>query len=306
MVAEPLTLASILTSNATSKPRAGTSGFDLNCPDCHGGGRVTIPGFYQDGTPHTAPCARCARRLRARLTSWRSDPAYGGCPECGELCDLPSEGVAIPHRHGDDGKPADDTEEEFVKRCYIPHRYASCRVENWNPPPGQQDCREFLRKWVRGWPEQVAGEPLRLVDPVVVLRGKHGTGKTHLAIGVMFAAYRFHRLRSRFWPVVNLLDRYKATFDEDRATETADSIDAEMRRTPLLVLDDLGANKSSEWAEERLFRLIDERYREQLPLVVTTNLTPRELPARVASRLGSGLVVTFTGDDQRGTYGGNQ
>lgn len=267
---------------------------------------MTIPGFYQDGTPHSAPCARCARRLRARLTSWRSDPAYGGCPECGELCDLSAAGVAIPHRHGDDGKPADDTEEEFVKRCHIPHRYATCRLENWRPAPDRDDPRKGLVAWVKGWPAQRPGEQLRLNNPLVVLTGNHGTGKTHLSIGVMFAAYRFHKLRSRFWPVVNLLDRYKATFDEDRATESADSIDAEMARTPLLVLDDLGANKSSEWAEERLFRLIDERYREQLPLVVTTNLTPRELPARVASRLASGLVVRFEGKDQRGVYGGNR
>ena len=67
----------------------------------------------------------------------------------------------------------------------------------------------------------------------------------------------------------------------------------EMSGAEVLVLDDFGAHKSSEWAEERLFHLIDQRYSARKTLIVTTNMTLQELPARVKSRLASGSVVNF-------------
>lgn len=132
-----------------------------------------------------------------------------------------------------------------------------------------------------------------------MLAGGNGTGKTHLAVGALFRFWQNHGQRGRFWPAIELLDRYRATFDDARATESAESIDAEMRRTPIIVIDDLGAGKGSEWAEERLFRLIDERYRDNGALIVTTNLTLMELPARIASRLQSGVLLQLRGADRR-------
>jgi len=57
------------------------------------------------------------------------------------------------------------------------------------------------------------------------------------------------------------------------------------REVDVLILDDLGAHASTEWAEEVLFLVLDYRYRECAPTVVITNLRPEELPGRLYSRL---------------------
>lgn len=77
---------------------------------------------------------------------------------------------------------------------------------------------------------------------------------------------------------------------------------AQLRQCAVLVLDDPGTHKSADRAEERLFRLIDERYRDLRPLVVTTNVGLMERPDRVESRLSDGscsTLVNFTGPDRR-------
>jgi len=181
-----------------------------------------------------------------------------------------------------------DSEPEFVQRSRIPLRYAEVRIEGWEPAGGEP--RGVVELFVSSWPP-----PL----PILLLTGSSGTGKTHLAIGIMRRFHEEHGVGARFWPVVELLERFRGTFDDARATETLESIKAEMRRLHLLVLDDFGAHKSTEWAEERLFDLIDERYRDRRPLIVTTNLTVADLPPRLKSRLASGMIALFEGADRR-------
>lgn len=71
---------------------------------------------------------------------------------------------------------------------------------------------------------------------------------------------------------------------------------------PLLILDDLGTEKLTDWAAEKLDTLIDHRYIKGLPLVVTTNVPAAQLSPRIASRLQDrrlGKVVTLSGPDYR-------
>lgn len=100
----------------------------------------------------------------------------------------------------------------------------------------------------------------------------------------------------------DLPDRLRWASDPERATESVDDIHEQLLRVPLLVLDDLGAHRGTEWAEERLFALIDARYRDGLPLVVTSNVSLLEVAPRVRSRLADvqvSTVVRFTGPDRR-------
>lgn len=61
---------------------------------------------------------------------------------------------------------------------------------------------------------------------------------------------------------------------------------------PVLILDDLGAERLTEWGEEQLFLLLDYRYRHQSPTVVITNEPLETLPARIYSRLGDRALST--------------
>jgi DNA replication protein DnaC len=72
----------------------------------------------------------------------------------------------------------------------------------------------------------------------------------------------------------------------------------------LLVLDDLGAAKNSEWVEEINYRLINHRYQEKLPTIITSNLTPKTLSPGLGDRVTSRLHemttrVVLEGSDRR-------
>jgi DNA replication protein DnaC len=100
--------------------------------------------------------------------------------------------------------------------------------------------------------------------------GPVGTGKTSLAILVAKAAKDAGRSYAVF-PVPRLLAEIKRTFDRD----ASDSYMAVFRRlctVDLLVLDDLGAEKQTEWVLEQLYSIVNERWQDRRSIVVTTNL----------------------------------
>lgn len=79
-----------------------------------------------------------------------------------------------------------------------------------------------------------------------------------------------------------------------------------LARCPLLLLDDLGAAKTSEWTEELTYRLINHRYEHMLPTLITTNLPTAELRTALGDRVASRLAemterVILTGPDRRRT-----
>jgi DNA replication protein DnaC len=187
--------------------------------------------------------------------------------------------------------PGAAPEKPVEERMQLPARYRAAAFADWEPPNGIPRVR--CQSYAAAWPPE---------KPLLFLTGEKGTGKTHLACAVLRAVAQRHGVAGRFWPVIDLLDRYRRASDPERATETVDDVDAAMRRVPLLVLDDLGAHRSTEFAEERLFALIDWRYREGQPLVVTSNVGLLELAPRVRSRLADTAVcqvVPFTGPDRR-------
>ncbi len=131
-----------------------------------------------------------------------------------------------------------------------------------------------------------------------VIRGPVGVGKTHEGV----AAFRHlvrdcHLLPAVAVAVPALLDGLRPGRD---AVEPLDAVES----ARLLLLDDLGAERASDWTAEVLYRVIDARYARRLPTVVTTNATGdlirANLGERVASRLnGLGAVVTLDGPDRR-------
>jgi len=145
-----------------------------------------------------------------------------------------------------------------------------------------------------------------LVDPVdIVLTGSPGTGKTHLAVAILRELVRESKIRrdahARFVPVPELLAEIRASYRDDGPDER-DIMDR-YSQLPYLVLDDLGAEKTTEWSITTLYLIIDRRYRDMRPTVVTTNLTLDQiagtLSERISSRLASGKIITIKAPDYR-------
>jgi DNA replication protein DnaC len=136
--------------------------------------------------------------------------------------------------------------------------------------------------------------------------GDVGTGKTSLAMLVSKAALEQGRSVA-IYSVPRLLAEIKETFDRDRA----DSYMQLFRRlcaVNLLHLDDLGAERTTDWVLEQLYSIVNERWQERRSIVVTTNLMSldelrEQLGARTVSRLTEicGDPIPIMGPDLRMT-----
>ncbi len=117
----------------------------------------------------------------------------------------------------------------------------------------------------------------------LVLKGGYGCGKTHLA-----AAIANQRLAEGhavlFVNTPDLLDHLRATFNPESTVSYDERFD-QVRTSPLLILDDLGTQSNSEWAQEKLYQILNFRYNAKLPTVITTNLDLESIEIRMRSRM---------------------
>ena len=144
-----------------------------------------------------------------------------------------------------------------------------------------QAAKSYVQRWANsphGW--------LRL-------HGPYGVGKTHLAVAA--AGEREDRGDEVFFATVaDLLDYLRATFAPDSEINHDDLLDR-IRNADILVLDDMGAERSTPFAEDKLFQIVGYRYEERLPTVITTSQQIEVIASarpRIASRLQDPLVVT--------------
>lgn len=156
-----------------------------------------------------------------------------------------------------------ECEDEVLRDYGIGRRLREAETDETLLPP---ECHEWLRKAHLGASMILAGPP--------------GTGKTTAAVWCLRRLYR-HRIsqgrgaaRARF---VKMRDLFAAVFDKDRAT-IARAEDAD-----ILVLDDWGTAYEHEWPLAELDALIDRRWEEMRPTIVTTNMNPEAVEGRPES-----------------------
>ncbi|HLH63771.1 MAG TPA: ATP-binding protein [Ktedonobacteraceae bacterium] len=143
---------------------------------------------------------------------------------------------------------------------------------------------------------QIALQYARNPEGWLVLIGKVGCGKTHLAAAIANQSLEDGAV-VLFKTVSDLLDHLRTTYMPN-STEVYDQLFSKMREAELLVLDDLGAQQSSPWANEKLFQLFNYRYNSRFPTVITTNNAGLQgIDERIRSRMmDTSLVTTVTFD----------
>ena len=148
----------------------------------------------------------------------------------------------------------------------------------------QRDSLRFAFDTAKGF----AGSP----SGWLLLTGQPGCGKTHLAVAIINE--RLTRGQPAYFAFVPaLLDYLRATFRPDSLTGY-DELFEQVKRTPFLVLDDLGSENSTPWAEEKLYQIIVHRHNARLPTAITANYISldelEEAKPRIRSRLSDALV----------------
>ena len=156
----------------------------------------------------------------------------------------------------------------------------------------------------------------RVKERGVTLIGGVGTGKTYKMLQVITAHLQeqlSHNLplfgvskvspeqvKRMFLSVPDVLRMIKAEFDSPDAPAIIDK----MIKAPILFLDDLGAEKASDWVKEQLYIVINDRYNWKRPVMFTSNLTVEEISKHYGDRFTSRLVemteiIKLGGEDRR-------
>lgn len=171
-------------------------------------------------------------------------------------------------------------------------RFDTFVPEGHGLPPQKQENLRSAYEAAREYAENPSGW--------LVIRGGYGCGKTHLAAAIA------NRCIERGQPVLfvtvpDLLDHLRAAFGPSSSIAYDERFD-EVRTAPVLILDDLGTEAPSSWAQEKLFQILNYRYNARLPTVITTNHELEEIPLRIRSRLVDPdltRIVTILAPDYR-------
>jgi DNA replication protein DnaC len=160
------------------------------------------------------------------------------------------------------------------------HLYHDATFESWDHRAGELqpgDAANLGRAYNAA--RQYAAQP----EGWLVFTGDYGNGKTHLAAAV--ANYRVGLGdRALFVVVPDLLDHLRATFSP-ASRDSYDQRFEEIRSSPFLVLDDLGTESATPWAQEKLFQILNRRYAARLPTVITMSCTVDDVHPRLRTRM---------------------
>lgn len=123
----------------------------------------------------------------------------------------------------------------------------------------------------------------------LLMMGRYGSGKTHLAAAIANFAIEAG-VSTLFLTVPDLLDWLRYAYSGvDMSFEERFE---EIREIPLLILDDFGTQNATAWAQEKIFQIMNHRYINQLPTVVTSNMLINDFEGRIRSRLQDPNLVT--------------
>ncbi|HXP11738.1 MAG TPA: ATP-binding protein [Acidobacteriaceae bacterium] len=156
----------------------------------------------------------------------------------------------------------------LLKRAAIPRRYEHCTLDTFEPGYGQADqslAAAYLmaRQFVTGYPVTTEGRGL-------LLTGSVGVGKTHLAVGIVQALITEKGVHALFCDYRELLKRIQESYNPQVAS-TELQILTPIFEAEVLILDELGAQKPTDWVWDTVALILNTRYNDKRTTLITTN-----------------------------------
>jgi DNA replication protein DnaC len=153
--------------------------------------------------------------------------------------------------------------DRLLAAARVPARFTRTELETYLPDTDSQ--RVALRKatqFVQAFP---------VVEKGLLFHGPYGVGKTHLAVAILKALIRKTGAKAYFFETPELLRQVRHTYNT-QVDETEMGVLKPIIEADLIVLDDLGTEKTSEWVQETLGLVINSRYNTRRPTILTSNL----------------------------------
>jgi len=177
----------------------------------------------------------------------------------------------------------------YLKACHVPERYLNCSFENFDTNDNNRSVFKTLSE-------------VKNITDTIYLSGTVGTGKTHLSVALARNIRTSQIEKANFQPATSVLLQLRAGFGKDSNISERDSLKC-YQKNEVLIIDDLGAEKLTDYVIQAWYSIIDYRYSNMLPTVITSNLSVADLAVRfgdrIASRIASGNVLTLRGSDRR-------
>lgn len=180
--------------------------------------------------------------------------------------------------------------ERMVHRAHIPTRYEHCTLESYDRMPSADPSQKMAyiraQAFVDGYPATTEGKGL-------LFTGNVGVGKTHLAIGILIALIREKGVHGLFCDYRELLKEIQNSYNsQSRTTELQilrPVFDAEV-----LLLDELGAAKPTDWVWDTVALILNTRYKDKRTTIITTNFP--DLPPGHAATTGNDAERAMRGE----------
>lgn len=190
--------------------------------------------------------------------------------------------------------------EKLFKDSCLPKKLLGHTLDKFSFKYYAKDCLDYekgisyheLARLAYNAAKSFTGNFLKLSNPDGLLfTGPVGSGKTFLACCIANALLADGRT-VLFAVVPDLLDQIRSTYDLGRGMEDITEFDIvdTARQVPLLILDDLGAHNYTDWTRNKIYSIINYRLNHQLPVIVTTNISPEDLENYLGERTTSRLL----------------
>lgn len=242
------------------------------------------PEFKMDKVEENRDCEKHGTYLAEKMTLhfMKGRVVYSQCPACKAEIEAAEE----LKRQAEETERKKRHYEHFLGLSNIPHRFKERNFDNFQPETAKHEkalavCRKYAEEFDQNFK----------LGKSLILSGKPGTGKSHLAAAVIQSLYP--KRQGQYLTLMELIRLVRGTWHKNSEKSEAQVL-KELIYIDLLVIDEIGVQYGTDGEQNIIFDVLDGRYREQMPTILLTNQDKEGLAKCIGERVFDRLRETAT------------
>lgn len=183
--------------------------------------------------------------------------------------------------------------ESIIGASGLGRRFLNRRFESFQVTAENAEGYETAKGYAEGF-SLLKDDQAMQEENGLLIYGPKGTGKTHMAAAIANDLLR-QGVPVVFATMIDLLAKIKDSFDRNQGASEEEILRL-YKTCDLLIIDDLGKEQPTEWALAKIYQIINARYEDYRPIVVTSNYSPQELVDRMTPKGGDRITADATVD----------